>query len=161
MSPTNKAASVAAGVVAAVALAVGVPYGIAAVPIALVVLTLVSALAFVAIYTHRHWRTPVGVNLMALAVVMVIETSLAILGVLFGTNWPFRDEIRAAAWSLVAYVLIWRVGLLFTLGLGQAREPEPLPGHCPTCGRPFPPEPGALLLDRHAPDGPVAPGGPG
>lgn len=127
MNTTRQAAAYSAAGVAAVSAATTLVAGVAQVPAVLVVVTFLGALTFIGVYLRRHWRTPVGVNLMALAVVMVIETGLAIAALIFGTNWPFRDEIRAGAWALVAYVLWWRVGLLFTVGLGAA-APPPTPG---------------------------------
>jgi hypothetical protein len=148
--PTRIAATGSALAVVTFGLIVWALAGIKAVSSALVVLTMISAITFCGVYVRRHWRTPIGYNLMALAVVMVIETGLAILGSVFGARWPGRDYIRAGAWSLVAYVLIWRVGLLFAVNMGQpqtrqrlddGREPLPPMGLADTSGDtpPWPP----------------------
>lgn len=149
-NPTLRAAGGAALAILALSVAVVVVKGIRAVPTVLIVVTFFGALTFCGVYLRRHWRTPVGYNLMALGVVMLIETSLGILGILFGSNWPGRDYIRAGAWALVAFVLWWRVGLLYTLGLGRPVTVPAVPdGTCPCCLRPLPDgpdyQPGSVL----------------
>lgn len=142
-TPTRIASTGSALVVVAFGLIIWAAFGIADVSRALVVLTFLSAIAFCAVYVRRHWRTPIGYNLMALAAVMVVETGLAILGLAFGANWPGRDYIRAFCWALIAYVLIWRVALLFAVNTGQprgrqrlddGREPLPPMGLVDTSG---------------------------
>jgi hypothetical protein len=143
MSATRKAALYSALAVGLVIACSGLAWSVRVVPAVLVVATFLGALAFIGVYLRRHWRTPVGLNLMALAVVMLIETGLGIAAIIWGTNWPARDQIRVVAWALICWVLWWRVGLLFAVRLGAAPPPLPPGSACPTCGQlvPDPNEP--------------------
>lgn len=111
MRPALRRAGVAA-LAALIWIAVATLIGLKAMSITLVIVTFVGACAFCAVYARRHWRTPIGWNIMAMAVVIAIETGLAIVALLFGADWPARDLIRALAWTLIAGVLWWRVALV-------------------------------------------------
>jgi len=82
-----------------------------------VIATALGALVFVASYirlTHGKWRsTAYGQNVMALTVVILVVSLLAVSAIVFGIDWPYRNAIRAGAWWAVAAVVWWRVVLLF------------------------------------------------
>lgn len=139
MRPTTKVAVATAAATGLVSIWSGILFGVRVAPGVLVIATFLGALTFVAVYLRRHWRTPVGYNLMALAVVLLIETALGIAAIIWGVNWPARDQIRIGAWALVAWVIWWRVGLLFAAGLG-AGATAPTDGCCPTCRQRLPGE---------------------
>lgn len=86
---------------------------------AMVWTTFAGALVFVSAYARRHWRASgIGINLMALGIVIIIESGLALSTLMFGVHWPHRDAVRAFAWLLVAAVLWHRVALVL-------RVPDP------------------------------------
>jgi membrane associated rhomboid family serine protease len=82
-----------------------------------VVLTAAGALVFVCSYawlTRGAWRTSVmGKHVMTFMVAILIVSLLAVAGIIWGTNWPYRTAIRTAAWGLIGGCLWWRVFLLF------------------------------------------------
>lgn len=84
-----------------------------------IIATCVGALVFVASYAWRTrgaWRlTAVGRNVMALMSVILVVSALAVASVIWGTDWPHRDVIRCAAWSLVAACVWWRVVILWRI----------------------------------------------
>lgn len=88
---------------------------------AAIVATFLGALTFVCGYawtTRGHWRTTMmGKHIMTFMVVILIVTSLAVISIFYGRNWPHRELIRGAAWSAVAAVTWWRVALLRRLQL--------------------------------------------
>ena len=73
---------------------------------AAVVATFLGALVFVALYAWRTrgaWRgSSVGRNVMALMAVILIVSALAVSAIIWGTDWPYRNLIRMAAWGAVA-----------------------------------------------------------
>lgn len=78
--------------------------------------TFLGAVVFVTVYVRRQWRTTgIGINLMALGVVIIIESGLALLAVAFGVHWPYRDLIRAIAWFLITAVMWHRVILILRI----------------------------------------------
>lgn len=91
---------------------------------AAVIATALGALVFVASYAWRTrgaWRrSAVGRNVMALMVVIVIVSGLAVAGIVWGRNWPHRDLIRIVAWGAVAACVWWRVVILYRV---QRRQP--------------------------------------
>lgn len=93
--------------------------------------TFAGALVFVASYawlTRGAWRrTPVGVNVMTLMAVITIVSSLAVIGIFAGRDWPGRDLIRGLAWSAVAACIWWRVALLRRAQKSAPRNPAPEP----------------------------------
>lgn len=84
-----------------------------------VAMTFAGALAFVILYAWRTrgaWRdTAVGRNVMALMAVILIVSALAVSAIIWGTDWPYRNPIRAAAWTAIAAVVLWRVVILLRI----------------------------------------------
>jgi hypothetical protein len=82
-----------------------------------IVATALGALVFVvsyAVMTRGAWRrSPVGLNVMAFMAAVLVVSLLAVAAIVWGTNWPHRDVIRTAAWSLIAVCIWWRVLILF------------------------------------------------
>lgn len=88
-----------------------------------VIVTALGALVFVFTYAWRTrgaWRdNAVGLNIMAFMAAVLVVSSLAVAGIIWGTNWPHRNVIRTAAWTLIAACIWWRVVILFRV---QHRE---------------------------------------
>jgi hypothetical protein len=86
---------------------------------AAIVITALGALVFVISYawtTRGAWRrSPVGLNVMAFMTAVLVVSTLALAGVIWGTDWPFRNLIRTAAWGLIAACIWWRVVILFRI----------------------------------------------
>lgn len=84
---------------------------------AAVIATALGALAFVILYgwsARGVWRTSrIGRNVMALMVVILAVSCLAVASIVWGTDWPYRNQIRAVSWSAVAGCIWWRVVLLY------------------------------------------------
>lgn len=95
---------------------------------AAVIATALGALAFViayAIRSHGAWRgNGVGQNIMAFMVVVLIVSSLAVVSIFFGRDWPARELVRGTAWGAVAFVVWWRVVLVWTLHPRKKRPPK-------------------------------------
>jgi hypothetical protein len=91
---------------------------------AAIVATALGALVFVisyAVTTRGAWRSSiVGWNVMAFMTVVLLVSTLAVVAIFFGTNWPFREAIRSVAWTMVAAVIWWRVAILY-----RAQHPPP------------------------------------
>lgn len=86
------------------------------------VLFVVAFLGFVAfslLYALRSpWRsTSVGRNAMALMVVGAVLMGLGVLRMILGGEWfdRHRDFVRLVSYSLISYVVWWRVILLIKL----------------------------------------------
>jgi hypothetical protein len=103
---------------------------------AMMVMTFLAAISFVAIYLRRNWRSSqVGWNLMAFGVVLVIETGLALSTLVFGRDWAAGELVRAIAWALIGGVMWWRVVLVARPSAPPVHptsdglpERDPLPG---------------------------------
>lgn len=84
---------------------------------AAIILTALGALVFVVAYaatTRGAWRrSAVGTNVMAFMAAVLVVSSLAVAGIVWGTDWPLRNLIRTAAWALIAACIWWRVVILF------------------------------------------------
>lgn len=82
-----------------------------------IIATFLGSLVFVIAYawtTRGGWhRNVVGVNVMILMASVTLVSSLAVVGVFYGTAWPHREVIRTAAWGLIAACVWWRVVILF------------------------------------------------
>lgn len=79
--------------------------------------TFSGALTFVASYawlTRGEWRASImGRHVMTFMAVITIVSSLAVLAIFLGREWPGRNIIRGLAWSAVAACVWWRVALLY------------------------------------------------
>lgn len=86
---------------------------------AAIIITALGALVFVVSYawkTRGAWRdSPVGLNVMAFMSSVLVVSTLAVAGVIWGTDWPYRNVIRTAAWGLIAACIWWRVVILFRI----------------------------------------------
>jgi len=84
-----------------------------------IVVTFLGALAFVVSYAWRTrgvWRaSAVGRNVMALMSVILVVSALGVTAVFFGSDWPFRNQVRSAAWWAVAACVWWRVVILWRI----------------------------------------------
>lgn len=84
---------------------------------AAIIFTALGALVFVisyAVTTRGSWRrSAVGQNVMTFMAAVMVVSLLATAGIIWGTNWPYRDVIRTAAWGLIAACIWWRVAILF------------------------------------------------
>jgi hypothetical protein len=91
---------------------------------AAVIFTALGALVFVVSYawqTRGAWRDSImGKHVMTFMAAILLVCLLAVAGVIWGTDWPYRNAIRAGAWALVGGCIWWRVVLLFRV---QHREP--------------------------------------
>lgn len=94
---------------------------------AAIILTALGALVFVVSYawkTDGSWRrSNLGLNVMALTAVILIVSCLAVASIFFGTNWPYRDAIRTAAWGSIAACIWWRIVLLYQVQHEPPVEP--------------------------------------
>lgn len=83
---------------------------------AAVIFTAAGALVFVlayAITTRGAWhRSMVGINVMSFMAAIAVVSALAVVAIIWGTNWPGRDVIRTVAWGLIGSIIWWRVALL-------------------------------------------------
>lgn len=90
---------------------------------AAVIFTALGALFFVASYawtTRGAWRdSATGLNVMAFMSAILVVSSLGVAAIVWGADWPFRNEIRTAAWSLIGSIIWWRVVILYRV---QHRE---------------------------------------
>lgn len=81
-----------------------------------VLATFAGALVFVVLYarlTRGGWRASLmGRHVMTFMIVITTVSSLAVVAIFFGSDWPYRDLIRGLAWSAVAACVWWRVLLL-------------------------------------------------
>lgn len=75
--------------------------------------TWLGAMIFVGRYTLTRWyRTDAGRNVMAMMLVVLIATSLAVLAV-FQPDASWRPLARLICWALIFAVVAWRVVILF------------------------------------------------
>ena len=92
--------------------------GVAIISDLAIMATMLGALTFCIAYawlTRGNWKqTIMGLHVMAFMFVILTVSILATLSIFFGTGWPGRDYIRAAAWGSIASMLWWRVALLFS-----------------------------------------------
>lgn len=56
----------------------------------------------------RWWRSPIGRNMMALAVVHCVVFGLIVVQIDFGTSWGGRPVVRALVFASIAMVYWWR-----------------------------------------------------
>jgi hypothetical protein len=98
-----------------------------------IIATALGALVFVTSYawlTRGNWKhSLMGLHVMAFMIVILTVSSLAVATLFFGTEWPYRDYIRAGAWGMVAGVIWWRVVLLFRAQHRHRGGHGPHPGH--------------------------------
>jgi hypothetical protein len=84
---------------------------------AAIMLTALGALVFVVSYawtTRGAWRHSVmGKHVMTFMSAILAVSILAVIGVVWGTDWPHRNAIRTAAWGLIGACIWWRVFLLY------------------------------------------------
>jgi hypothetical protein len=84
---------------------------------AAVILTALGALVFVASYawtTRGAWRDSImGWHVMTFMVAILAVSALAVVAIIWGTDWPHRNTIRTAAWGVIAACIWWRVILLY------------------------------------------------
>lgn len=84
---------------------------------AAIIATFAGALVFVVSYawsTRGGWRrTVMGKHVMTFMSAILAVSMLAVAGVVWGTDWPYRDAIRTAAWGSIAAVIWHRVWLLY------------------------------------------------
>jgi VIT1/CCC1 family predicted Fe2+/Mn2+ transporter len=84
---------------------------------AAIIATALGALVFVVSYawvTRGGWKdSAVGLNIMSFMAAVLVVSLLATASIVWGTNWPNRNIIRTAAWSLIAACIWWRVVILF------------------------------------------------
>lgn len=94
---------------------------------AAIILTALGAVVFVISYawtTRGNWRrNPLGWNVMLFMLAIAIVSSLAVAGVLWGTDWPHREIIRPVAWAMIGACIWQRVILLYRV----QHQPEPTP----------------------------------
>lgn len=95
---------------------------------ALIIWTAAGALTFVVRYawtTRGRWsRTRVGRAVMGLMAVIAVVTSLGVASVFFGSDWPFRDLIRAGVWLLVGSAVWWQVLVMRRVQLDDIDKPK-------------------------------------
>lgn len=93
---------------------------------AAVVATFLGALTFVVLYAWSTrgawWSSTLGRNVMTLMGALLVVASLAVAALIWGTNWPYRDAIRTAAWTVIAVPIWWRVAILI-----RVQRPERTP----------------------------------
>jgi hypothetical protein len=84
--------------------------------------TALGALVFVVSYawtTGGAWRsTMIGRHVMTFMTVILALSVLAVVAVIWGSDWPYRNVIRTAAWGVFAACIWWRVWLLFRVQRG-------------------------------------------
>lgn len=84
---------------------------------AAIIATALGALVFVCSYAWRTrgaWRdSVVGMNVMAFMASVLVVSALAVVAIVFGTDWPGRELVRGAAWSLIGACIWWRVVILY------------------------------------------------
>ena len=89
---------------------------------AAIIITALGAWFFVVSYawtTRGAWRdSPVGLNVMAFTAVVAVVSTLAVIAVFWGTDWPGRNVVRGLAWGLVGACIWWRVVILYRVQHG-------------------------------------------
>lgn len=84
---------------------------------AAIIATALGALVFVISYawvTRGGWKdSTMGRHVMTFMAAILIVCTLAVIGVVWGTDWPNRNIIRTAAWALIGACIWWRVALLY------------------------------------------------
>lgn len=84
---------------------------------AAIIVTALGALVFVCSYawtTRGAWRASVmGRHVMTFMAAILVVCLLAVAGIVWGTDWPFRNAIRTGAWALIGGCIWWRVALLY------------------------------------------------
>lgn len=92
-----------------------------------IMFTAAGAVTFVIGYawsTRGAWsRSAMGRHVMTFMAVIMVASGLALAGVLFGTDWPARDAIRAVAWTAIGACIWWQVGLLRRVQREHRDEP--------------------------------------
>jgi hypothetical protein len=83
---------------------------------AAVFFTALGALVFVVSYawtTRGAWRDSImGKHVMSFMAAILAVCLLAVIGIIWGTDWPYRNAIRSAAWATIGACIWWRVWLL-------------------------------------------------
>lgn len=88
---------------------------------AAIISTWLGALVFVVAYANlAPWKsTPMGKHVMTFMAVILAVTSLAVISVFFGNEWPYRSQIRMVCWGAVAAVIWMRIWLLIQAQRGR------------------------------------------
>lgn len=77
----------------------------------------VTALSFALSYGFlvSWWRSPIGRNMMAMAVAHVAIFTLIVLNLWFGLDWAARPIVRVTIYASIAVIFAWRTAIF----LGQ------------------------------------------
>lgn len=71
------------------------------------------------------WRSGIGRNMLALALVLAATLGLATVQLAWGVQWPARDWVRLAVFAAVASIGWWRSFILLTDQVFAVRQPMP------------------------------------
>ncbi len=76
--------------------------------------TTLSVLGFVLLYASLApwWRTPIGRNIMALAVAHLLVFALISANLIWGLDWAGRQGVRVATFATIGLIFIWRAAIL-------------------------------------------------
>lgn len=88
----------------------------------------------------KWWRSPLGRNMMALALVHVITFGLVVVQLDFGTAWAGRPWVRALVFAGIAVVYWWRLSILVVDQIlappaGRGAPPGAIRRVCGECGK--------------------------
>ena len=76
--------------------------------------TTLTVLGFVMIYASiaPWWRTPIGRNIMALAVANLLVFALISANLVWGLDWVGRQGVRVATFAAISSIFAWRTIIL-------------------------------------------------
>lgn len=88
----------------------------------------------------RWWRSPLGRNMMALALAHLLAFGLIVVQIDFGTAWAGRPWVRALVFGSIAMVYWWRgfillVDQVFAPPAGRGAPPGAIRRVCEACGK--------------------------
>lgn len=91
-------------------------------------LAAIMALGFVISYGFLvpWWRSPIGRNMMAMAVAHLIVFSLIIANLWFGLDWAGRPFVRALVYASIAVIFAWRTSIFLGEYLNARRREKEL-----------------------------------